>query len=178
MRQAQIHVPARSHRMCEAHSHLLGQVLSCQPSDAPSSSHRMRQFLNHRGAAIGCAKLTSMYQLTSNVLSSQPSVGPSSVADQLHFLIADDLHFLVADELHFKSQTSCISSRRPAAFSDRRRAAFQVADQLHFKSQKSCFSRRDCECCELRSYGEYSLLHHSVMSQSVVLIVRLLPCTG
>ena len=86
MRQAQIHVPARSHRMCEAHSHLLGQVLSYQPSDAPSSSHHMRQFLNHRGAAIGCAKLTSMYQLTSNVLSSQPSVGPSSVADQLHFL--------------------------------------------------------------------------------------------
>ena len=100
MRQAHIHVPARSHRMCEPHSHLLGQVLSCQPSDAPSSSHRMRQFLNHRGAAIGCAKLTSMYQLTSNVLSSQPSVGPSSVADQLHFLIAGDLHFLVADDLH------------------------------------------------------------------------------
>jgi hypothetical protein len=62
MRQAHIHVPARSHRMCEAHSHLLGQVLSCQPSDAPSSSHRMRQVPNHLGAAIRCAKLTSMYQ--------------------------------------------------------------------------------------------------------------------
>ena len=111
MRQVRRRLLGSSHRMRQAQIHALGseigcaklismyqltaikcvkltaicwaKSLSCQPSDALSSSHRMRHVLNHPlGATTGCAKLTAMHQAISsqpsNASSSQPSAGSIS----------------------------------------------------------------------------------------------------